>query len=49
MEIELNVQDNTTAATETEEEIANVMPDITDEKDISIEEMMNSVEHIKNH
>ena len=42
------VQDNTTTATETEE-LANVMPDITDENDTSIEEVKKAVEHMKNH
>ena len=45
----LNVHDNVTAATETEEEIANVKPDVADEIDISIEEVKKAVEHLQNH
>jgi Reverse transcriptase (RNA-dependent DNA polymerase)/Endonuclease-reverse transcriptase len=45
----LNVQDNITAATETEEETANAMPDVIDENDISIAEVKKAVEHMQNH
>jgi Reverse transcriptase (RNA-dependent DNA polymerase) len=44
-----NVQDNITASTEAEEVIANIMLDVTDENDISIEEVKKAVERMQNH
>jgi hypothetical protein len=42
----LNIQDNITAETEAEEEIANIMLDVTYEHDVSVEEMKKAVEHM---
>jgi len=41
------VQDNITAAMETEEDIANAMLDVTNENDISIEKVKKAVAHMQ--